>query len=425
MRLFRSMQARRLTIAFSIIFSLVAGSVGLCQDVVDRVTATDQGPVSGLSIDKVRAHFEKTRSEKAARWLLANAYPQEKWKTLRSSQRKLLEEVLLAIPNATPDDAKFKVAYAELLAAKKLEEQAVPFLLSASDLYPNLGIHAAKILEKSGDQEQADEIAQKVLAAFKKLHADEPEDTTHTTGLASAYLLLRQNTDALMTLIKASKEAKGEDNLFRLNQAIGETIVVWIVGIENDEIDPSNPTVSQRDNIWKMLDSAVDVAPNNAPVINEVRKQLMELAKKDDAEIRKSRDTLFGGTQPGFFELVRGVAALVRNDERIAGQHLTRSLELSPKLTVVIKNLAIAFASNYNDIVGNKEVLELGLKLSNVALKKTSDPEPGYYETRGQILYRMKRFEEAIPDLEKATEDPAREDAMKRMLELCKLYVTD
>ena len=46
--------------------------------------------------------------------------------------------------------------------------------------------------------------------------------------------------------------------------------------------------------------------------------------------------------------------------------------------------------------------LAKALELSEQAIKVTKKPTPHFYETRGQILYRLKRYADAIPDLERA-----------------------
>tara|TARA_R110002049_G_scaffold2750_7_gene22096 strand:+ start:41386 stop:42657 length:1272 start_codon:yes stop_codon:yes gene_type:complete len=377
----------------------------------------------GLSVETVKEHFEKTNSEKAARWLVAHAYPKAMWNSLRASERDVLEKAILRIPSDSTEDAQLKVDYAGFISKKRGEKKAVPFLIAAAGSFPNLGLHAAKIVKESGDVEQAEQLAQDAMLAFKKLHAASPDDVTHAMGLATSLLFLKKNTEALVTLIAASQKTESEEDRDRLNYAIGDAIVLWILDMNEIEADPENPAADPRNNIWKMMNSAVDAAPNNVQVLSELRKQLMLIKDKNEAEFDRDKELLFGGTQPGFYELVRGVAALINNQERIAGINLNRAVELQPKYTLVLKNLAVAFGSGYRGALDNSDMLNLGLKLSNVAIKKTPDAAPEYYETRGQILIRLKKYREAISDLEKASEDPEREAVMKRLVEDCKLYL--
>ena len=63
--------------------------------------------------------------------------------------------------------------------------------------------------------------------------------------------------------------------------------------------------------------------------------------------------------------------------------------------------------------------MDQALKISNTAIKQTPAATPHFFETRGQILYRLERFQDAIPDLERALEVPALKPAAHKALAEC------
>ena len=62
----------------------------------------------------------------------------------------------------------------------------------------------------------------------------------------------------------------------------------------------------------------------------------------------------------------------------------------------IMNNLDVAISA------GGDSGLAEALKVSEKAIEITDAPIPNLYETRGQILYQMKRYRDAIPDLERA-----------------------
>jgi len=63
--------------------------------------------------------------------------------------------------------------------------------------------------------------------------------------------------------------------------------------------------------------------------------------------------------------------------------------------------------------------LENALKLSEKAISHAKEPGPYFYETRGQILLRLERYLDAIPDLERALKVDQLAKAAHESLSLC------
>jgi tetratricopeptide (TPR) repeat protein len=90
--------------------------------------------------------------------------------------------------------------------------------------------------------------------------------------------------------------------------------------------------------------------------------------------------------------------ALMDNNIAEAKTHLELAAKSGVQLPGVLNNLAVAIA-------GDKDGdLQHALTLSNAAIEKL--PHPYLFETRGQILCKMERYQECILDLEKGLQAP-------------------
>jgi tetratricopeptide (TPR) repeat protein len=121
---------------------------------------------------------------------------------------------------------------------------------------------------------------------------------------------------------------------------------------------------------------------------------------EDNEEIAAVREALITGSSPGISHFIQGTAALVKDDAETATMHLELASELLPNSSAIMNNLAVALTSR------GDEHLEQALKFSNAAVENSRTAAPHFYETRGQILFRLKRYLDAIPDLERALEHP-------------------
>ena len=116
----------------------------------------------------------------------------------------------------------------------------------------------------------------------------------------------------------------------------------------------------------------------------------------DSEKIAASRQALIKGSSPGIAHFVQGTAALMKDDVNTAMMHLKIASELMPRSGAILNNLAVAMTTRKD------ANLEQALKISNTAIKQTPKATPHFFETRGQILFRLKRYLDAIPDLERA-----------------------
>jgi len=125
------------------------------------------------------------------------------------------------------------------------------------------------------------------------------------------------------------------------------------------------------------------------------------------------RQALVKGVSPGVAHFIKGTAALMENDNETASRELKLANEHMPLSAAVMNNLAVVLTHNEN------VDLEQPLKIINESIKLSRKSPPHFYETRAQILMRMERFEDAIPDLERALRIPSLEKKAHVDLAVC------
>ena len=177
-----------------------------------------------------------------------------------------------------------------------------------------------------------------------------------------------------------------------LQQAMGDTIAAWVSLIEKQK----NETPTEKLRVLKMLQVALQYAPNNPRVLTLVADQVLSTIDNEDEEVQTLRDALVEGTSPGIAHFVKGTVGLLNDDPEVGERHLMLAAKHLPNSAAILNNLAVAIAKKEN------ADLEKALALSEKAISTVAQPGPYFFETRGQILFQMKRYLDAIPDLERA-----------------------
>jgi tetratricopeptide (TPR) repeat protein len=134
---------------------------------------------------------------------------------------------------------------------------------------------------------------------------------------------------------------------------------------------------------------------------------------EENQQIAAIRQALIEGSSPAIAHFIEGTSALVKDDVDKATVHLKIASELMPNSGAIMNNLAVALTSR------GDENLEQALKFANSAIENTPSVAPHFYETRGQILFRLKRYLDAIPDLERALAHPDLAAGAHRSLASC------
>ena len=350
------------------------------------------------------------KHEHAARWLLAELFIGKQWQSLSAKQRDDFGSLLKLLNRESPDDLQVQQLYADYLIATERLALAVPLLERLAPVQPMRGLQAAAISRSLGNDGAANRMATRTLDAVTKLSQEDPTNAMLALAVAQNQLFLQRFPEAVQTLDLARQRAQDPQSANKLKQALGDTMVAWISFVKQS----GDQTSAQRLRILQMLQIALDYAPNNPRVLTMVADQVLAAADNEEREVAALREALVEGSSPGIAHFIRGTAALIEEDTEAAMMHLEAAAELLPKSGPILNNLAVAMTS------GTDEHLEQALQISEAAIQYApAVTPPHFYETRGQIRFRLERFREAIPDLERAVSHPDLADAAHQSLAIC------
>ncbi|CAD72638.1 MAG TPA: hypothetical protein DDX19_22770 [Rhodopirellula baltica] len=357
----------------------------------------------------MRGLVAQQRDPRAARWLLQELYEQKKWADLENEEQREFGQLLRLLSEELPDDLGIKKAYADYLIRTNRQNQAVPYLVQLASVQPMFGLQAAMISRQAGEDDAATRYAETTLEKIQQLFEEEPASPQLAMANVQALIFLEKHADAVRLLSESIGRMKTKEHQAGLQQAMGDTIVVWINKIESEP----NETVEERLRVLKMLQVALQYAPNNPRVLSLVADQVLKTLESDDKELIKIRAALVKGSSPGIANFIRGTAALLNDDAEKATLHLKLAAEHLPHSSAILNNLAVAMAEKED---GD---LEQALQISEQAIESVSTPNAYFYETRGQILTKLGKHLEAIPDLERALAEESLANAAHESLAVC------
>jgi Flp pilus assembly protein TadD len=332
----------------------------------------------------------------AARWVVQKEYYGKKWAKLDAEQRVEFGKLLARIYREEKDDLAISNLYADYLMAAERFADAVPVLDDLSRGQPMRGLQAAAISRSLSNEADAEIFAERCLEKVSKMSEEDPANSTLALSVAQNQLFLQRYSEAIDTLNRAVPRAKTDAERQQLHQALGDGVVAWVGYIESTPIE----SLRERLRVLQLLQMAVMVAPNNPRVMAMVADHVLATADETNEEVSAVREALIAGSSPAIAHFIQGTAALVKDDVESATMHLKFAAELMPNSGAIMNNLAVALTSR------GDENLEQAFKFANAAVENTRDAAPHFYETRGQILFRLKRYLEAVPDLERALAHP-------------------
>lgn len=327
---------------------------------------------------------------RAAIWLIEHEYTSRQWEALSPREQQEYTGLLEWVSAAQPRDVRAKQLFAEALLQSGRLRESLPVLVSLIPTAPGIGLRAGMVARSLGDEERADRYARESLARFTQLAQQEPDDAALAMAVARCQLFLRLYPDAFKTIDGAILRSDSEQQRQQLGQVLAETIVTWVAALESKAEE--NPT--ERLRILRLLQIAVQYAPNNGRVLQAVAKQVLRTADDNDQQIAAIRESLTRGTSPGISHFIKGTAAVMKEDYDAAALHLELAAKTLPQSGVILNNLAFVLSRQED------ADLQRALSVAEAAIKHTPNATPHFYETRGQILFKMGRYLDAVADLE-------------------------
>lgn len=286
------------------------------------------------------------------------------------------EGAVRALKKAAERDPKYNLALSKMIGGMRRPDSA-----------PQLsgGLEYAKY------KPQGEEALQKAEAYFREQLAQEPRSVDMRLMLADALLFKSDFASAEQVVLEGLKLEESD----RLNTALSEIYRVKFIA-----------TSSYRDSSWsgdlELLDRAYRLDPNNPRVYEEVAKLARISGKAPNDELMEQlRKFLAEGKATSVTHAWISERYLIDKEMEKAIPHLEQTVKRDPSASRSWNNLAYCLAALY------PERLEEALQFADKAVA-LGNAVPDFHDTRGTVLSKMGRHQDAIAAFERAIELVAR-----------------
>jgi tetratricopeptide (TPR) repeat protein len=268
------------------------------------------------------------------------------------------------------------------LSAGRLDE-AKKHLLEAVGSRNDAMLPLANVLRAQGDDSGARNWLVRAQRAYReRLSKGGSGDPEAVLGLARVLTELGEFPPAVEALESALKLQPAQEYV----QVIGTVCAAWAASLEKEK--PAD--VAGR---LQVVERGLEYAPQNFQLLNHLA-AITELTGPPAAAARKQLDQMLtDGGKVAFVHFCLGLRADQKGDYETARKHYTLAYELAPQMVYVANNLALTLA------YGPKPDLQRALSLID-PLVAASPSDGRLRDSRGQILLQLKRYKEAVADLE-------------------------
>jgi tetratricopeptide (TPR) repeat protein len=282
-----------------------------------------------------------------------------------------------------PNDADANEMLGRIYVSQKNFAQAREHFRKAEPSRKEVGLLLADLAQQQGDEVEATRIADEVIKYYQpRAMKAEPEDTAPRLHWARA-TLIRKDYPTAINILDAGYRQSGKSG-YRL--LMGTVYAEWLKAV-----------TKQNPNDWnkrfELLQQGLSCAPQN----DELLRELIQLSHFEGTRGETARKAINGllaqGKSAASLHFILGLDAWQRGQENLAQEHITLAYEMLPNAPMVVNNMAMLLC------MGPEPDLPRALKLIQSVLEKIPN-DPHFRDTRGQIYFQLKRWREAVADLE-------------------------
>lgn len=354
---------------------------GIVEDMADEISLAKPFMLYGA---------KELESVDAALWLAEHVGDRNQIARWTDQQQSEYGEWLELVLKSQPHNTTVRKAFADLRRIQGSFHDARELLLplTSSDSDAN---YLVVILEKElGLVDQARERAKNMLETQLSVLEDVPAKLDMRLQSASLLVFLEETGAAIELLSSGLAHAQTPHEANRLRRAIADGHVLAAEKLAKSDTSPRG--LMKR---FEQLRLAVQSDPNSIAVLNAVTNACTDVSISNNRELEVLKEAIVQGISPDASHFILGTLALNEGNIDVAMQHLEIAAEKNPNLPGLLNNLAYAM---YRKPGAD---LEQALNLVDAAVR--TSPNNAYArETRGQILVKLKRWSEAISDLEYA-----------------------
>jgi tetratricopeptide (TPR) repeat protein len=273
---------------------------------------------------------------------------------------------------------------APLYLERKRWDEAEKHLLPLVTARPEFGLLLATVYSERGDKEQFRTWVERSARIFQDQLKADPADHPARLNLAEAQLKLGQFAQAI-TLLKEGLAMSGNPVY---SERIAKTCGAWA-----DSISPDTTEGHRRR--LALYHEGLLHNPSHPLLL----RRLLDATRSEGPDGDKARELLqtmlADGKGSPALHLLLGIDAFKRGEFDRARLHLDQAYQQTPNMPIVANNLAWVLTNT------DPPELDRALAIINSVVER-SPTVPGFRDTRGQILAKMGRWKEALPDLETA-----------------------
>jgi tetratricopeptide (TPR) repeat protein len=312
-----------------------------------------------------------------------------------------LARTLLSLPNVTPvvrATAERHLAHVLALEPKNTEahdflgrlhlasgrlDLAKKHLMEAVGSRPDAMLPLASALRAQGDESGARSWLERAQRSYRdRLNAGASEDSEARLGLARALHELGDYGGAVDILEAALKLQNNPEYA----QAVGNVCAAWATNLEKEK--PTETALRLR-----VVEIGLARSPRHFTLLNQLA-AITELSGAPAEAARKQlNEMLTDGGKVAFVHFCLGLRADQKGDLESALKHYSLAYDLAPDMIALANNLALTLA------FGPRPDPERALRLMDPLVRE--QPKEGQLrDSRGQILLQLRRYKEAVADLE-------------------------
>ncbi len=345
------------------------------------------------------AQLASQRHGPSAYWLLVNDYPLESLTTWDQQKHLGFQQTMDLVRSGLDDNRK---QHADLILADYLTQMgahadALKLLAEIVTKHPEVSVIGMNLAYQLQNYDEAQRFAETAVVYLTRQLESEPNSSKYRLDLAKALVVLKREQEAIdqlqsgVRLLRTSLPEEAE----KLQAGVGEVLVEYALRLSRER--PLNETLLKR---LEVINQALGIAPNNMAVVNATIEIILECEQNQENQILVLRDALLQGAAPEAVHFIQGTLDLLKGDSESARNHLQIAKATGMNTPGILNNLAMSFLESTDSAT-----LERALELSTSAVNALPE-HPYLRDTRGRLLLKLRRYEEAIPELELALNAP-------------------
>jgi tetratricopeptide (TPR) repeat protein len=340
------------------------------------------------AIELMKQLHSQTSSTRAAFWLANNTLDINQLRQWTAEQhvefRDYMKSALRTSEGWSMDERE--IVMAKYLVGIQALQEAIGYLIKLVPNRPELALTTSILLASSGETQSAQHYAARATEYYRAALRENQADLAIRASLVQALVMQNREEEAL----QAINEGLLHSNSAEIRQLKSDILIMWSHRIKTE--NKSEASTAKR---LDLIFDAVKCSPNRPIVMDAVFDIAMECRTSPNPDIRNLLAKTVQSVDPDVLHMIRGTIAAMDGDLDKAIYHLRMAEPSGKTLPVIYNNLASAISSK-----PGADLLE-ALRLVELAIR--ADANQAYFkETRGQILAKLDRHDEALRDLEAA-----------------------